>query len=344
MSDHQPTSRRPPTGSLCLGVDGGKTKTLAVVCDRTGRMKGLGRAGNSDLYDTPSDEFAVEQVLCAVDSALTQAGVTTDEIASGAFRLAGVDWPEDHAFWSAVVAERLPRLRHVTIANDGLAALRCGDLSGRGVAIVIGTGSAVAARGPDREWSSGFWLQDGLGAMHIGELGLRAVVLADLGIEPPTSLTSRLLTHFGQPSVESLLHFFTRRENGGTWEDHAKAAREVTAAAAEGDRVALAILEPLAERFADYARAAARKVGLTGTGSADSTAEPVPVTLTGSVLTAPGSPVTTALEAALARRFPAARPTVATLPPVLGAALEALADAGVTLDDGVVGRLLAGGL
>ena len=67
----------------------------------------------------------------------------------------------------------------------------------------------------------------------------------------------------------------------------------------------------------------------------------VPVVLAGPVLCAAGSPVTAALLNALPRVFPAARPRLATLPPVSGAVLDALADAGVGLVPAVYERLRA---
>ena len=61
--------------SWVLGVDGGNTKTLAVVADAGGRVQGLGRTGCSDIYNAPSPATAIETVQRAVATALAQAGV-----------------------------------------------------------------------------------------------------------------------------------------------------------------------------------------------------------------------------------------------------------------------------
>lgn len=317
-----------------LGVDAGNSKTVAVVCDSDGTILGFGRQGNGDIYGAASPQAAVDAVTSAIQIALTAAETSIGDLASAAFRLAGVDWPEDHAFWVDTLAARLPALRQVSILNDGFAAIRCGEPSGVGVAVVSGTAAAVAARGPaGQEWSLSFWLQDNLGAGGLGQTALRAVCLAELGMAPPTVLTERLLAFFGKDDVESLLHFFTGREQPGSWPHHAMAAKEVTRAAAGGDAVALRIVRSQCERLAEYAAVAATRVGF---GSEHGE---VPVVLAGSVLTGDGSPMGSLLAEALQARFPAARPRLAVLPPLIGAALDAIAEAGVAIGPAVLARV-----
>jgi len=95
--------RRGPVSNLrrgrwVLGVDAGNTKTVALVADGSGRIAGWGRAGPGDIYGTsPSD--AVEEVNAAVSSALAMARVERRGVAAVALSMAGVDWPEDEAFW-----------------------------------------------------------------------------------------------------------------------------------------------------------------------------------------------------------------------------------------------------
>ena len=61
--------------------------------------------------------------------------------------------------------------------------------------------------------------------------------------------------------------------------------------------------------------------------------------LAGSVLAGVGSPVTGALLAALLQSLPRARPVRAAVAPVFGAALDALAEAGIELTPAVVDRM-----
>lgn len=319
---------------LYLGVDGGNSKTVALVGDPNGDILGHGRNGNGDIYGAESPGSAVSAVLAAVRDALASASATANDIAAAAFRLAGVDWPEDEEFWTAELAGRLPGLGAISIANDGFAPIRCIEPSGMGVGIVSGTGPAVAARGPDgRSWSVSFWIQDGLGAGALADQALRAVFRGHLGLGPATTLTERLLTLFEQPGVEAMLHSFTARDCGERRRGMARAAPLVNAAAADDDIVALDIVRSQAEHLADYAWAAARRVGF------DTDSDEIPVALAGSVLSGPTSPSADAVLAAVARRLPKSRPCVAPLPPVAGALCDALAEAGRPISGQVLARL-----
>lgn len=319
------------SGPYYLGVDAGNSKTVALVGDAAGRVIGHGRSGNGDIYGAKSPESAVAAVLSAVRTALAQAGV--ERVASAAFRLAGVDWPEDEAFWDERL-KQLPELASYSIRNDGFAPIRCVEPSGVGVGIVSGTGPAVAARGVHgREWSMSFWAQDALGAGGLVHQALRAVYLGHIGLGPATVLTDQLLAHFQRPDVEAMLHSFTGREESGPHRPVADAAPLVTAAAGAGDAVAQDIVRRQAERFADYGWAAARAVGF------DVDSDPVPVALAGSVLSGAPMQMVATLRAALLRRIPHARVQTAELPPVAGALLDAMAEAGAPITAGLVHEL-----
>lgn len=317
-----------------LGVDAGNSKTVALACLPSGQIVGAGRSGCGDIYGVADPADAVVAVFAAVDEALSRAGVDRAAVAGSAFRLAGVDWPEDEAFWAKVLDTEWPALLQRSISNDGYAAIRCGEPSGAGVAVVAGTAAAVAARSrAGVEWDMSWWSQHSMGALGLVDAAFRAVFLAELDAAPATGLTAALLEFFAQPSVNELNHWLTRREGRATSRDRTSAARVVTSLAAEGDAVAVQIVREQGRRLALYAGIAARKVGLLDEGG------PVSVVLSGSVLTAPGSPVRAALLDQLDGQLPGAVPHPATLPPVVGAALDALGEAGIDVTSGIVDRI-----
>ena len=121
--------------SAYLGVDAGNSKTVALVCLASGAVIGAGRSGCGDIYGAPTEDDAITEVFAAVDAALRQADVDRSDVAAGAFRLAGVDWPADREYWEQTLDREWPRLRHRSIVNDGYAAIRCGEPSGIGVAV-----------------------------------------------------------------------------------------------------------------------------------------------------------------------------------------------------------------
>ena len=110
-------------------------------------------------------------------------------------------------------------------------------------------------------WHSSYW-QESEGADQLGEKTLRAVYRAELGIDPPTSLTGRVLAHYAASSVESVLHARTRR--GGRARPAGTLARALLDEAALGDPTAARIVLKHAHSLGDYALTAARKVALEG--------------------------------------------------------------------------------
>ena len=94
-------------GELLLGVDGGNTKTIAVVARHDGTVLGSGAAGCSDIHNAFSPEAALDEVVSAVRQALESAGSRPSDLAAAAFSLAGADWPEDFVLLRSGLASRL---------------------------------------------------------------------------------------------------------------------------------------------------------------------------------------------------------------------------------------------
>jgi N-acetylglucosamine kinase-like BadF-type ATPase len=320
---------------IYLGIDAGNSKTAVLACLPSGKVAGAARAGCGDIYGAAGEAAAVRTVLDAADSALADAGVSRGDVASAAFRLAGVDWPEDGQFWDEVLSAEWPALNR-SILNDGYAAIRCGEPSGVGVAVNAGTAAAIAARGADgATWQMGWWGQHAMGGLGLVSEALKAAFLAELGAAPSTALGQALTDFYGLPNLTELNRWFTRRRDAAEPTERPRAARVVTDAARQGDQVAIDIVREQGRRLAFYAEIAARHAGLRGAGA------PIPVVLSGSILMDSESPVATALSEQLNELLPGADPRRATLPPAAGAALDALAEGGVTLSPEVVARLAA---
>ena len=250
-------SGRAQTRDVVLGVDGGNTKTVAMIVDPDGRILGAGRSGNSDIYPNGNAVCAVRVIGSAIEQALAQARLTRDALTTATYSLAGADWPEDYEEY------RLELLkqgfgRDVIVVNDAIGALRAGSPDGTGVGIVAGTGVAVGARNARGAfWHSSYW-QDSLGGRELGKQALRAVRHADIGMEPPTSLTAAVLDYFHVDTCADLLRLFTLR--GGTPPEDGQVCRLaplVLTEAANGDAVARRCVVQQGQRMAEYALAAA---------------------------------------------------------------------------------------
>lgn len=246
--------------ALFLGVDGGNTKTLALVATADGRIIGSGRAASSDIYGGASEDAALDEIDAAVGEALAAAKATKADLEVSSFCLAGADWPED----IAILHQRLGQRGYAgcIVSNDAAGCLRAGTADGVGIVLACGTGVAAGACNADgKAWHSGFW-QEPLGGGEMGVRALRAASRAQIGIDPPTALTASLLRHFGAASLEQVLRKVHARRNQFGSREFAGLAPLVLDAADQGDAAALAIITAIGAGLAAYARAAARQVGL----------------------------------------------------------------------------------
>lgn len=319
-----------------LAVDAGNTKTVAVVVDTVGTVLGRGRGGRGDIYGAASVAEAQTAVFTAARGALDEARVVPGDVHAAAFRLAGVDWPEDATSWEDWIDEELPGLRRRTVRNDGFATLRLGDPSGVGLGITVGTGPALAARSSTgREACSGWWVVDDLGGAGLAHAALTAVYRAWMGLGPATRLTAALLDMFGATDPYELRHSFTRRFGARPATDQWDAARVVLAAAQDGDPVARGVVERQAAALVDYGAWVAAQVGT------DLAAGDLPVVLNGSVVTSQHGALREALAAQFAARYPGMTVRVARGSPLAGCVLDAIAEGGGRVDAAVVERVVA---
>jgi N-acetylglucosamine kinase-like BadF-type ATPase len=321
---------------LLLGVDGGNTKTIALLACRDGTVVGAGRAfGCADIHATTVEAAlaVVGQAVARAEEAIVNADAREDagiRHVRAAFSMAGADWPEDHDELRGALGVRWPA---PVVVNDAIGGLRAGIPEGPGVIVVVGTGAATGARGPDGStWHSSFW-QDAQGAQDLGLAALRAIYRAELGVGPPTSLTRRILGALDAPDVEAVLHRQARRAPT-RWRGAHTLAPVLLDAAEDGDAVATDIVRSQGVALGAWALGASRRVGIDP-------AEPFAVALAGGLFRHRGSMLRDAVLATIAAGAPGARPTTPAFEPVHGALLLAFDAAGIPVDDGVLARLQA---
>ncbi|HEX6508681.1 MAG TPA: BadF/BadG/BcrA/BcrD ATPase family protein [Chloroflexota bacterium] len=314
---------------LVLGVDGGNSKTIALVARLDGTIAGTGRSGCTDMYATGSAAVALQELDRAVNQALSDAGASAAVLAAGAFSQAGADWPEDIALLANALKER-GFGRRVLVVNDAIGALRAGSDDGTGVAVVCGTGAAIGARAPDgREWHTSWW-QEPQGSRHLAEMTLRAVYRAELQIDPPTALTDHILAMFGVETVEEVLRALTARQHRRTY-DHGRVTTILIEESNRGDATACRILHDHGSALGDYTVAAARRTGLSNTA--------LSLVLAGGVLRGPQTALHRAIIARVMESCPRVKPVRPHFEPAVGALMLALETAGVKVDRAVTTRL-----
>jgi N-acetylglucosamine kinase-like BadF-type ATPase len=305
---------------LLLGVDGGNTKTVALVAGRDSAILGAGRSGNSDLYNAPSVDAALAAVAAAAAQALSAAGASAPDVDAACFSLAGADWAEDFALLRQELPARIGLTSEPLVVNDAVGAIRAGTPDGVGTAVVCGTYGVSSARNRAGEvFHLGFW-PDSCGARPLAREALAAVWRADLGYGPATSLTRRALDTYSVPDPLGLLHELTRRGGPGTGAVD-RLAPAVLDEADAGDEVAAAIVAGQGRILGDQTQACAERVGLAGGD--------FPVVLAGGVFRHPSR----LLGEALMQRIPGGRPVRAAHEPAVGALLFAFDRAGIAADE-----------
>jgi N-acetylglucosamine kinase-like BadF-type ATPase len=255
---------------LLLAVDGGGTKTEAVVTDLEGRVLARGFGAGSNQYTAGFGQL-VESVTTAVQAALRPvlgAGVerqvvAADRVAAACFGMSGVDSPEDEKDVSGWV-ERQSFATTFRVVNDVELILAGGTPEGWGIAVISGTGSNCVGRAKDgRTARVGGWgtLLGDEGSGYA--LGLRALHLAAQTFDGRANaprLLEAALRHWSTPDIPGLMR-----------EVHAPATTPASIAAiapvvmdlaAQGDAPAQAILEATADDLGLHIRTAMRHLQL----------------------------------------------------------------------------------
>ncbi len=305
--------------SLLLGVDGGATKTVALIADRSGTVLGAGRAGSSDIHNEASAGIAIDHVVASVAEALAVAGVAPGDLGACVFGLCGSDWPEDVAFYVATLSQRLRLTSKPMVTNDAFNSLRAGTDDGIGVALVMGTGAAIAARGRDGQtWFSGERMERA-GAVELGRHAYDMLIRSEYGSGAQPGFCEAALRVFDVDSVDALVYAITRTGGLGH-RSVARLAPLLLEASHGGDRECGRLVREQGALLAGYVSRAAERVGISP--------EETVVVLAGGVFKHHGTDLRDAITAAL----PGYRVEATPLEPAHGAVLLAADHDGVRLD------------
>lgn len=237
-----------------LGLDGGGTKTEAVLCADDGSVCGYGRAGSGNPNDV-----GMEQAVRAAAEAFAQAlsGLPDGGDLHGVFAgCAGTGACRD-AYREAVSALFSERQEtHVRTGTDAENLLSCGLLESDGCGLIAGTGSCCMVRQGGSIRMIGGWgylLDDCGSGFAIGRDGVAASLRALDGRGEPTCLTQLLEMRLGKLPSAAIGEIY----RGGK-AFLASLAAAVFEAAEQGDHAAGEILRKNAAGLAECADAAVR--------------------------------------------------------------------------------------
>ena len=297
-----------------LGVDGGASKTAALVTDETGRPLGDGVAGPSNHLRV-GIETAARNIERAVNKALVTADVASREIVWTYCGIAGADHPAHRQEVVDSLSVFFPR-GNFTVDNDARIALTGAIGFGAGVVVIAGTGSvAVGRNNAGEEARASGWgpiVGDEGSGYAIARGGLAAILRAFDGRGPDTAMTELLLREYDMAPSDLPRFVYAQTTHA---DDIARLGKLVIAAAANGDAVAAEIVAHAGGELAKAVLAVAQRLGLT---SGD-----FPVAYVGGAFKA-GETLIAPMRSAILALAPRARIVPPTHTPVEGAAQMAM--------------------
>jgi glucosamine kinase len=282
---------------IVIGIDGGGSKTHAIVADESGNT--LGEATGPGSAVKPGEEEASADVIVQVArEALDEADRGSEKPRVLCVGVAGAGRENaKQALWQALVATDVAH--DIVVHTDFGIALDDAFADGPGVLLIAGTGSAAFGRSPaGTTGRCGGWGpiigDEGSGAW-IGRRALSIVSAAADGRESQTALTGAILTAAEVNEVTELIPWAAAASR----EQIASLAPVVFSVAEGGDLRANAVISLAVEELMLHVRALAQQ--LFGDERAA-----VPVALAGGLM-AKGSTLRKRLEHRLRAAVPGAQ-------------------------------------
>jgi len=293
-----------------IGVDGGGTRTRAVLLGPDGEDKGRteGWAAVADAHDPGVPAGSVAEI-CAAVAQVAGLNLPVDVVWAG---LSGAG-REDARAAVEVELSRLGVARNVFVGTDAQAAFHDAFGDGPGLLLVSGTGSIAWGRAEDgREGRVGGWgshLGDEGSGYRIGLEALRSVARHSDGRAPETALSELVFQRLGLEGVSELVDWVSRASRA----EVAELTRLVSKAANDEDTVARQVLVQAMEELENHIRAILENLGPWS--------QPPGLALAGGLL-GPGGTLRKSVLARLSNHH--VQPIDRALDPAMGAARLAL--------------------
>ncbi len=241
-----------------LGIDGGGTRTRAVVLDAVGgevaRLE-----GPATLVDPARPAESVTEVVSVSRAAAAQTGLTGSFTAMWAGLAGAGSEPVRSQVEDALIGHGLAT--RVTVGTDAQAAYFGAFQDEPGILLVAGTGSVALGRGEEGQWSKvGGWgvlLGDEGSGYALAMAGLRGVVRGCDGRGPNTLLEPKVLDGLSLRDPQELIAWVARASK----RDIAALAPIVCEAAEDGDELATLLVETAIEDLIGHVLTVMRALG-----------------------------------------------------------------------------------
>lgn len=316
-----------------IGVDGGATKTIAVLVDKSTKKEVVSFSTGSSNKNSVGNETAKKNIIDAIKGAIEKGKIDLSQgnfyykfiklVESICLGLSGVDRPEDKKLvfeWMKEFSENIK----IRIESDPYTNLSSGTLGKlNGMIIISGTGSVVLGTDGKRNERAGGWvnfmkliqgplLGDSGNGWSIGHEVLVYVAKNTDGIEPDSILVKALLDELKLEKPQDIINWIY---SDLSWARVANLAPILLKCCEKGDFVSKKILESQVNGLIDCAKSVANKFQWTK--------NEFTLVLCGSLATTKG-PFQDLILEKLKNEFPKSNITFPKVTPEMGAALLVL--------------------
>lgn len=233
-----------------LAIDGGGTKTTAVISDEFGQIQAKIITGRSNptAMDVQHFEATIRDMLEALQVQNPQAFAAIHSCFAG---MAGVQEKKVEKTVEKLLREYIGNSVAIVIENDAVIALYAGTLGQEGIVQIAGTGTITmgydSQQNVHRVGGWGYLFDDEGSGYDLGIQALRAVFRSYDRRGLPTALSNAVLEHFAVNSVPELIDCVYQEEHPRTI--IAPLSKYVHQAAEKGDVVANVIIHEACEKF-----------------------------------------------------------------------------------------------
>lgn len=307
---------------LVIGMDGGGTKTAAIIADVHGNILAQHVAGPSN-FQIIGVEKAARTLFLLIRECCKSAGVLPGEIHAMTIGLTGAGRPNDQKRMAdglyKTAASKKIKLRSVRIDSDARIALEGAFKGGAGIILIAGTGSI--AFGKDEKGNVhrvGGWgriLGDEGSGFFIGRYALTAVCRHLDGRSAPTLLTKMIAKKFALKNAADIIAAVYKNNF-----DIAAVAPLVLEAAQKNDAVGREIVELASSELTEHIRALVPKLQAK---PEKNVRKDIPLSFIGGLI-ANDTCLSQILREQISQSMPHVKVILPMSPPVYGAVIMAL--------------------
>jgi len=299
-----------------LAIDGGGTKTTAIICDEKGQCFAQidTTRSNPTAMDQPYFEATIHSIMQSLQQQNPQ---IVAEVTSCFAGMAGGMEFQAESMVESILRQYVCDSATIKVDNDALIALYAGTLGKAGIVQIAGTGAITMGYDKQQHYHRvggwGYLFDDEGSGYDLGVQLLKAVLQSYDGRAPRTILTEAVMKHFSVDDVPQLIACVYGEEHPRTV--IAPLSAYIVAAADDGDLVAKRIIEEACQNYFKAIKACYLRMAWGQ--------EEVPVVLCGGVFTNENYFVPRLQAMAMEQTLPFRFKTPA-LPPIGGAVIAAL--------------------